>query len=715
MTLTGGTVRSYGGLDLFRPFAALLVVAVHTGPLLSFHVTANYAITDILARLAVPFFFTVTGLFLVPAVQTQGRCALRPFLLKISFLYGISTLLYLPVKAYSGYFSQESPPLTLLRDIVFDGTFFHLWYFPAILLGACIVYLFVQKLNLRAALFICAGLYLFGLLGDSYFGLSSMVPPLNALYSVLFSIFDQTRNGLFFAPLFLVLGGLLSYREPRRKPCVYAAVLFLSLVLLLAEGFIMKKFSLARFDAMYLMLPFCTYALVQCLRSLPLSGIPQLRMLSTVVYVVHPLCIIGVRGVAKMSGLTSLLVDNSLFHFLSVSISACLISIPFIYYQRKKHSSKRRIETHRRAWIELDSDALRHNINELTHLLPEQCALMAVVKADAYGHGALEVAQLCGKAGISAFAVAAAEEGAWLRKHGVSGEILVLGYSGPEVVPLLERYKLTQTVISAEHARTLNSIGHHIKVHIKVDSGMHRLGIGWDDPAGLRAVYACPQLQIEGLFTHLASAETLEVDDINRTQEQVRRFYQVVNELQNEGFPTGKIHVQSTYGLLNYGGLPCSYVRVGLALYGLLSNPGDHTKLSPDLRPILSLRAKVAEVHMLETGDSAGYDGAFVAMRPSRVALVTIGYADGYPRNLSMGKGAVLIHGQPAPVAGLICMDQLLVDVTDIPGVAMGDIVTLIGQDGDAVITAGQLAWSSGTITNELLSRLGARLERLIC
>ena len=155
-------------------------------------------------------------------------------------------------------------------------------------------------------------------------------------------------------------------------------------------------------------------------------------------------------------------------------------------------------------------------------------------------------------------------------------------------------------------------------------------------------------------------------------------------------------------------------MRAGIALYGLLSSPQDTTRFSADLRPVLSLRARVAQVHTLQAGEPAGYDGAFTAQRPSRLALVTIGYADGWPRSLSRGRGRVLVRGQSAPIAGLICMDQLLADVTGIAGVSPGDTVTLIGRDGDACLTAGEAAQAADTITNELLSRLGERLERVL-
>lgn len=368
-----------------------------------------------------------------------------------------------------------------------------------------------------------------------------------------------------------------------------------------------------------------------------------------------------------------------------------------------------------RAWIEVDAGALRHNIAQLRALLPEGCALMAVVKANAYGHGAAQCAALCQEAGVAAFAVATAAEGAALRESGIRGDILVLGYAGAEDVPTLSRYRLTQAVAGPDHARALEECGLPLYVHLKVDTGMHRLGFAWDRPQALADVFACPHLQVRGMFTHLSDADGLDPERQGRTRTQMDRFFRAAERLRRAGRDPGILHLQGSYGLLNYGGIPgCGWVRAGIALYGLLSSPGDVTRLSPDLRPVLSLRARVAQVRTLRAGERAGYDGAFTALRASTLALVTIGYADGWPRSLSGGRGRVLVRGRYAPVAGLVCMDQMLVDVTGIPGAAPGDVATLIGRDGDACLTAGEAALAADTITNELLSRLGERLERVV-
>ena len=697
--------RQYGALDRFRLPAVLLVIANHTGPLLSVNGTANYILTDILARLAVPFFLAVSGFFLLPQLADRGASALPPFLKKLGGYYALAGLIYLPLLAWSGYFRQPGWPAALIRDVLLDGLYYHLWYFPAALIGACVVCLLVRCLP-RLALPLCLLLYWIGLLGDSYYGLTAALPPLRAGYDALFAWMDQTRNGLFLAPLFLLLGGRLALQGPNPR---HTAPLPLALALLVAEGLALRTLGWPRHDAMYLMLPVCIWLLMEHLLTRTVAPLPWLRRIGLAAYVLHPLCIIGVRGAARLLDLRWLLVECSPVYYLAVVLSSLLLALATapLLPRPRTHSPCR-------AWVEVDCGALEHNIAALQALLPPACALMAVIKADGYGHGALTMARICRRRGVNAFAVATAAEGVQLRRGGVGGTILVLGYTPPEQALLLSRYRLTQSVVSLEHALALETAHRKIRVHLKLDTGMHRLGIPWDDQEAQAQVYRCPHLRVEGIFTHLADSESTTPVDEARTRLQIKRFYTAVSTLNRRGLPTGQQHVQSTYGLLNYGPLPCAYVRAGIALCGVLSRGEDRTNTVPDLRPVLSLRARVAQIHTLTGGERAGYDGAFVADGPCRIALVTIGYADGYPRCLSRGEGHVLIRGQRAPVAGLICMDQMLVDVTLIPDAAPGDVVTLIGADGQEEITAGEVAQAAGTITNEIFSRLGPRLERVV-
>lgn len=365
-----------------------------------------------------------------------------------------------------------------------------------------------------------------------------------------------------------------------------------------------------------------------------------------------------------------------------------------------------------RAWIEIDRQALRHNAAELQRLLPASCRLMAVVKADGYGHGAVKVARELEKSGVEAFAVATLTEGIALRKGGLKGELLVLGYTRPADAVILRRYRLSQTIVDDSYAEALGAAGVHINVHIEVDTGMHRSGVDSHALPELERIFGYENLTIQGMFTHLCEADSLDDKSTDFTLNQISRFIDTVNTLKAKGYPVGKLHIQESYGILNYPGLPCDYARAGIALYGVLCK-NDETRLSPELKAVLSLKARIAEVKWIETGETISYNRTYVASAPMKIATVTIGYADGIPRN-SVGRDAyVLLDGQRAPVVGLICMDLLIIDVTAVESAEPGDIVTVIGRDGNETIRCEDVAESCGTITNELLSRLGGRLPRI--
>lgn len=365
-----------------------------------------------------------------------------------------------------------------------------------------------------------------------------------------------------------------------------------------------------------------------------------------------------------------------------------------------------------RAWIEVNMENLRRNTAVLSALLPRGCQLMPAVKANAYGHGAVLVARELNRLGIRAFCVATAEEGAELRLGGVRGTILVLGYTPEERLCLVERCGLTQTVVDYQYAVLLNRRGRSIRVHIGIDTGMHRLGEPYGNLDQIRKMFLMENLKVGGVFTHLCAGDTDCQRDQAFTRRQGRAFDQVVRQLRESGIPCPKAHILSSYGLLNYPELGGDYARVGIALYGLLSTRQDTERCQVPLRPVLSVKARVASVKALHPGESAGYGLAFTADKEMRTAALSIGYADGLPRALSGGVGGVLIAGRFAPVIGRICMDQTLVDVTEIPAVQAGDVAVVIGESGDLSISACDLAGQTGTISNEILSRLGTRLER---
>lgn len=377
-------------------------------------------------------------------------------------------------------------------------------------------------------------------------------------------------------------------------------------------------------------------------------------------------------------------------------------------YQKKKAASGQV-----RAWAEINLDHLRHNAEELKWILSSRTNMMAVVKADAYGHGGVEVTKELNRVGINHFAVAEIGEGIRLRKNGVRGEILILGYTAPELAPRIARYRLTQTLLSREYGEALESYGVTLNVHVKIDTGMNRLGIPCHDIEAIMACYRYPHLQVTGTFSHLSMSDGLAPSEQGFTKEQLRRFDQVVHQLKAAGLHPGLVHIQSSYGILNYPELKYDLVRPGIALYGLLSHEGDKVRSGADLRPVLSLKATVTQVKEVEASHPVGYGHRFIPARNIRIATVSIGYADGIPRSLADHGGYVLIRGQRANIIGSICMDQLTIDVTSIGGVHHGDTVTLIGQDGAKTITASQMAERCGTVTNEILSRLGGRVERV--
>ena len=679
-------------LDLFRLAAVLLVVMNHTSPLADVSATADFWLTRVLARVAVPFFLMTTGYFLSRDHWAGAGRQVK----KLCLLYGACVLLYLPVNLYAGSFTG---PADALRKLLVDGTFYHLWYFPATILGVVIAR-WLSRLGLRVALPAAALLYLVGLGGDSYYGLVSQIPPLRAFYDGVFTLCGYTRNGLFFAPLFLLLGA--AGMRWSRKLSLTGFVL--SLTAMSAEGLWLHRLNVQRHDSMYLLLPLC----MVCLFSLLLGGnggaCRKVRTFSTAMYVIHPLCIVLVRGAAKVLGLEEMLIGNSLLHFVAVLALSALLSAPWLLRVRKKPSPTAR------AWREVDLAALGHNAQVLRNTLAPETELMAVVKAEAYGHGGAVTARALQKTGVRAFAVACLTEGIALRKAGVRGMILILGYTAPEEAPLLTRWNLTQTVADIDHGRALAAQGRRVHVHLALDTGMHRLGIPAEHQEEIREMFRLPNLVVDGVFSHLCISDSLEAEDVAYTQEQLTLFYDTVAWLRAAGYEPGKVHIQASYGIWNLPPQPCAYVRAGIALYGVRSDDAP-VQRNLDLRPVLSLRARVASIRTVQAGESAGYGRAFRAERETRLAVVTIGYADGLPRDLPQRGGQVLIRGKRCPMVGRMCMDQLLVDVSSLLEVTPGDTVTLIGRDGGQVIRAEELAARCGTITNELLSQLGSRLS----
>lgn len=336
---------------------------------------------------------------------------------------------------------------------------------------------------------------------------------------------------------------------------------------------------------------------------------------------------------------------------------------------------------------------------------------MPAVKADAYGHGALLVSKVLQELGIKNFCVASVGEGIELRKAGIKGGILILGYTHPELFPELSKYSLTQTVIDYDYARKLNHFGKTLDVHIGVDTGMHRLGERCTNFDKILEIWNMENLHISGVFSHLCVADGSSKEEQLYTEDQIQDFQHLIQSLRHAGVPHFQTHLQSSYGVLNYPELQFDFARVGIALYGVLSSPTDLIRSHILLKPVLSLKARIECIHSLHTGEAIGYGLTFTARHEMKIAVISIGYADGLPRQLS-GKGYALVKGMKAPFIGRVCMDQLFLDVTDIPNITAGEEVVFIGKSGSSFITADVVASWVDTISNELLSRLGKRLER---
>lgn len=707
--------RSYTGIDSFRFFAALLIIAIHTSPLAAVNSTGDFILTRVAARVAVPFFFMTSGFFLISHYAKDAGRLIR-FVKHTGFIYGASILFYVPVNIYNGYFKMENLAPNIVKDIVFDGTLYHLWYLPAAAAGASVAWYLVRRWDYPKAVMAAVLLYVIGLFGDSYYGIAEMWAGTRSMYDFLFQLTDHTRNGVFFAPVFFVLGGFMA--EQRRKPDLVASFrgFSISFALMLGEALILRYLGLQRHDSMYVFLLPCMYFLFRVILHFRGKRLVRLRTVSLLIYIIHPMIIVLVRLSAKTFHLQSLLVDNGLVHYvivcaLSVGCSAAAV---WVWEKYLPHRNNRKSPVGKdRTYVEINLKNLEHNARELKRVMPPRCRLMAVVKADAYGHGAFEISTHLEKMGVRAFAAATIDEAIRLRKYGVRGEILILGYTDVCRAAELKKYDLIQTLIDFSYAEALNRQGIAVKAHIKIDTGMHRLGEPAEDIARVKKMFCMKNLNLCGIFTHLCCADRLNVEEVTFTQKQIECFYELLASLEMEGIRIPKVHVQSSYGLLNYPELSCDYVRAGIALYGVLSSPedADATMLHLDLHPVLSLKSRVVLVRSVKKGEYVGYGREFRAERDSRIAILPVGYGDGFPRNLSCGNGNVMINQCRVPVIGRICMDQLAIDITDAGDIEVGDEAVLIGGDDAGGLSAPAIAGRSGSITNELLSRMGTRVK----
>jgi len=365
-----------------------------------------------------------------------------------------------------------------------------------------------------------------------------------------------------------------------------------------------------------------------------------------------------------------------------------------------------------RAWIEIDLKALGHNIKDIRKNTPPGCEIMAVVKANAYGHGVKEIAGYLSKNEIKAFAVATVTEGIQLRECVPNAEILILGCTHPKDAKFLTKNNLTQLVPDSAYAKALNETNNKINIHIAIDTGMHRLGI---EPSGFKEIediFKYKNLKVKGIATHLASPDSFEKSEIDFTNKQLEMFDNLVKKLKSKGYNPGKLHSQSSYGIYNYPKIKSDYIRPGVMMYGIKSQNGE-TKIKTDLNPVLSLKAIIAQTKWIDPGESVSYSRSFTATKRMKTATVCIGYADGFPRHASGKNVNALVNGIKVPVIGRICMDMLILDITEAATTEAGDTATFIGKDGKEEIRCEDLAEAAGTITNDILAGLSERLPRI--
>lgn len=368
----------------------------------------------------------------------------------------------------------------------------------------------------------------------------------------------------------------------------------------------------------------------------------------------------------------------------------------------------------RPAWVEIDLDRLAQNMREIRRLTDKKAQVTAVIKANAYGHGSCEAADVLLQNGADRLAVAELDEAIELRRHNITAPILVLGPVFPEQAPQAVLYGIDIPVFDYDTAQAFSAeaVKQHrnVRLHIKIDSGMGRIGYqpNEDSIKEIKQINQLPGIVMEGIFTHFATA-----DCINKsyTNEQYKRFKYVCTRLDEEGVKINTHHCANSAAIIDLPQYHWDMVRAGIILYGLApSNEIDISKTA--LKPVMSFKCRITHIKKLQKGDSVSYGRKFIADKECTIATLPVGYADGYTRMLS-GKAQVLINGQRANIVGNICMDQCMADISDIKNVKKGDEAVLFGEQDNAVISADELAEKLGTINYEIVCMMARRLPRV--
>lgn len=368
-----------------------------------------------------------------------------------------------------------------------------------------------------------------------------------------------------------------------------------------------------------------------------------------------------------------------------------------------------------RVYADIDLDAVRFNMESMHRNIKEGTKMAAVIKADAYGHGALKIAEAIEDLPyLWGYAVATADEAMALVRDGRTKPALILGVSFPEQYDEIVANQIRSAVCEYQTAKQLsdlavtqNTICH---IHIKIDTGMSRIGFQVNEKSAgeIARIATLPNIDIEGIFTHFARADEKSKEP---AYEQLRLFEQMIGMLEERGVTIPIHHCSNSAGIVELPEANMNMVRAGITLYGLWPSE-EVSRDRIELRPVMSMKSQISFIKTLEKGRSISYGGTYVTDRSQRIATIPVGYADGYARGLS-NKGYVLIHGKKAPICGRVCMDQFMVDVTDIPEAAEGDTVTLLGRDGDAQITMEELGELSGRFNYEFACLITPRVPRI--
>ena len=373
------------------------------------------------------------------------------------------------------------------------------------------------------------------------------------------------------------------------------------------------------------------------------------------------------------------------------------------------------MKTYSRAYARIDLDAVAYNMEQMKQSLEPQTKMMAVIKADGYGHGAVPIAEMLEtKDYLWGFAVATLDEAVVLRTEGIKKPILVLGCVFPDQYLEMLKHDIRMNIYTEEMAEAISRMaageGLCAHMHIKLDTGMGRLGFDMSDSSfeAITRISQLPNVEMEGIFTHFAKADET---DKTFTEKQLRDFSEMTERLAENGVRFAYEHCANSAAIIDIKEANFDLVRAGISTYGLYPSE-EVNKENVKLKPAMALKSHVAFVKEIHEGTPISYGGTFVSEKKMRIATIPVGYADGYPRSLS-NKGWVLIRGKKAPIVGRICMDQFMVDVTDIDGVSFGDTVTLIGRDGNETITVEELGELSGRFNYEFVCDLGKRIPRV--